>query len=233
MISNHIDMVPVLDGDDLVGVITTTDLIKLYLKFEEAINELCPTPNQDSYPVEATYESSFDEAEFLNAWINREVREIMTEQVISLNSQDDIAKAMQIMQDNKFRHIPIVDEDDKCVGLISDRDILRNLPFASKQPTVSSQKFRENLFSSSFWSANLLMPIESIMARNISHISADCRICEAAYILLKKRISCLPVIEDNEKLLGILTIVDMIRSLLGVYEPSRKIGLIPSENRIC
>jgi CBS domain-containing protein len=231
MTSNHIDMVPVLESDDLVGVITTTDLIKLMLKFEETIHELCPIPNQDLLAVDTSSESSSDEAEFLHTWINREVREIMTEQVISLNPQDDIAKAMQIMQDNKFRHIPIIDEDDKCVGLVSDRDILRNLPFAGKKSTASSQKFRENLFSSSFWSANFLMPIKSIMARNISHISADCRICEAAYILFKKRISCLPIIDEKEKIQGILTVMDIIHSLLSVYEPTSETGLIPSQNR--
>ena len=74
------------------------------------------------------------------------------------------------------------------------------------------------------------MDIESIMARNISHISADCKICEAAYILFKKRISCLPVIDENEKIQGILTVMDIIRSLLTAYEPTSKTGLIPSRS---
>ncbi|MBN1805669.1 MAG: CBS domain-containing protein [Sedimentisphaerales bacterium] len=230
MTSNHIDMVPVLEGDDLAGVITTTDLIKLFIRLEEAIQGLCPKSENDLAPFQTSCGNS-SKVEFLQAWLNREVREIMTEQVISLGPEDDIGRAMEIMQNNNFRHIPIIDESDRCIGMISDRDILRNLPYADKQSKSLSEKFREHLFSSSFMVTNFLMPTENIMARNVSNISANCKICEAAYILFKKRISCLPVIDVNEKLLGILTIIDMIRALLAAYEPAGKTGLIPNQNR--
>ena len=230
MISNHIDMVPVLDGDDLVGIITTTDLIKLLFNFEEMIHKLCPKSEED-LPLSETDSKSSSEAEYLHSWIHREVREIMTEEVISLQPQDDLARAMEVMQDNKFRHIPIIDEDEKCIGLISDRDILQNLPFAGKQSSSLPKKFREHLFSNNLASTNFLMTTKSIMVRKILHISVDCKLCEAARILFKKRIGCLPVFDENEKILGIITVTDIIRSLIGAYEPTSKISIIPSQSR--
>jgi CBS domain-containing protein len=230
MLSNHIDMVPVLEGDDLVGVITTTDLIKLFIRLEEGINELCPK-SENNLPLSQNFSIDSSKAGFLQSWINREVREIMTEQVISLRTEDDISRAVEVMQSNKFRHIPVIDEEDRCIGMVSDRDILRNLPYTGNQSKSLSQKFREHLFSSRFQTTNFLIPIENIMARNVSHISASRKLCEAAYILFKKRISCLPVIDINEKLLGILTVTDMIRALLSAYEPICQTGLIPSQSR--
>ncbi len=77
------------------------------------------------------------------------------------------------------------------------------------------------------------MPVESIMARNVSHISSNCNVHKAADILYKKKISCLPVIDENERLQGIVTVTDLIRALLAAYEPAGKDGLIQSQSGIC
>ena len=232
MTCNHIDMVPVLEGADLVGVITTTDLIKLFFRLEDVIHKLCPKLNKDLPPFETASKSS-SKAKILYTWFFRTVQEIMTEQVINLEPQDYIARAIEVMQTEECRHIPIIDEQGKFIGLVSDRDILRNLPYASRRPPSAPKRFREHLFATESWTTNFLMPLESIMVRNVSHISPSCKIREAADILYKKKISCLPVIDKEKNLSGILTVTDMIRELLAAYEPAGEASLIPSESGIC
>jgi CBS domain-containing membrane protein len=231
MTSHHIDMVPVLDDADLVGVITTTDLMKLFFKLDEVIHKLCPELNKGAAPVDMASES-VAKANILSSWISRGVQKIMTEQVISLEPQDDLARAIEVMQDEEIRHIPIMDEQEKFVGLVSDRDILRNLPYAGRRPPSPPKRFREHLFATNTWTKCLLLPLESIMVRKVLHISPGCSVCEAAQILYKKKISCLPVIDEQEKLRGIVTVTDLMRALLTAYEPAEKAALITSQSSI-
>jgi CBS domain-containing protein len=137
------------------------------------------------------------------------------------------------MQTEKFRHVPIIDEQGKFVGLVSDRDILRNLPYAGRRPPLPPKRFREHLFATDSWTKNLLLPLKSVMAQNVLHILPGCSICKAADTLHKKKISCLPVVNKREKLLGIVTVADLMRTLLCAYEPAEKASLIPSESSIC
>lgn len=231
MTCNHIDMVPVLDNDDLVGIITTTDLIKLFFRLDKVIHELCPELKKVATPVDMASESSA-KTKILSSWVFRVVQEIMTEQVISLEPQDNLARAIGVIQDEEIRHIPIMDEQEKFVGLVSDRDILRNLPYAGRRPPSPPKRFREHLFTTDPWTTNFLMPLESVMVRKVLHILPGCSVCEAADMLYTKKISCLPVVDEQEKLRGIVTVTDLMRALLTAYEPAEKAALITSQSSI-
>ncbi len=231
MTCNHIDMVPVLDDADLVGVITTTDLMKLFFGLDKVIHELCPELNKGAPPVDMSSESSA-KAKILFSWVSRTVQEIMTEQVISLEPQDNLARAMEVMQTEEIRHVIIMDEQEKFVGLVSDRDILRNLPYSGRRPSSPPKKFREHLFTTDPWTTNFLMPLENVMTRKVLHILPGCSVREAAEILYTKKISCLPVIDKQKKLRGIVTVTDLMRTLLTAYESAEKAALITSQSSI-
>ncbi len=232
MTCNHIDMVPVLDNGNLVGIITTTDLLKLFFRLDKVIHRVCPKLKKGAPPVDLASENSA-KAKILSSWVFRAVQEIMTEQVISLEPQDNLARAIEVMQDEEIRHIPIMDEQEKFVGLVSDRDILRNLPYAGKRPPSPPKRFREHLFATDSLTKNLLLPLESVMAPKVLHILPGCSVCEAAEILYTKKISCLPVIDKQKKLRGIVTVTDLMRMLLTAYEPAEEAALITSQSSIC
>ena len=232
MISNHIDMVPVLDNGNLVGIITTTDLMKLFFRLDKVIHRVYPELKKGTLPADMVSESSA-KAKILFSWVFRGVQEIMTEQVICLEPQDNLARAMEVMQTEEIRHVPIMDEQEKFVGLVSDRDILRNLPFAGRRPLPLPKRFREHLFATDPGTKSLQLPLESIMARKVLHILPSCSVCEAVDILYSKKVSCLPVVDEQEKLRGIVTVTDLMRALLAAYEPAEEAGLILSESSIC
>jgi CBS domain-containing protein len=225
--ANHIDMVPVLDNDDLVGIITTTDIMKLFLMFDKLINQLCPELKTTEPPAHFDSECS-EKTRLLHSWLFRQAREIMTEQVISLTPEDNLAVAIEILQHGKFRHIPILDEQQKLVGLLSDRDILSNLPYAEKKPPTAPKIFREHLFATN--STDFLLPLENIMVRKVLRISPRSTISEAADILHSKKISCLLVVDENEKLCGIITVTDMMQTLLTAYELPVNECLVPEQS---
>ena len=232
MICNHIDMVPVLDNEDLAGIITTTDLMKLFFRLDKVVHQLCPELKKGAPSVDMAFESSA-QAKILFSWVSRSVQEIMTEQVICLGPQDNLATAIEVLQTEGFRHIPITDEQGKFVGLVSDRDILRNLPFAGRRPLSLPERFREHLFATDPETKSLQLLLESVMVRKVLHILPSCSVCEAADILHSKKVSCLVVVDEQEKLRGIVTVADLMRALLAAYEPAEEADLIPSESSTC
>ncbi len=232
LISNHIDMVPVLDGPDLAGIITTTDLMKLFSTLGKTISLLCPKSKGDSTAIYGASENSA-KTDILSSWAFRAVQEIMNEPVICLSPQDNLAKAIEVLQAKEIRHIVITDEQGDFLGLVSDRDILRNLPYAGRRPPSEPKRFREHLFAADLWTTNFFMPLENVMVRNVIHILPSNSICDTADILYKKNISCVPVIDKPKKLKGIVTVIDMMQALLTVYEPAEKAGLIPGKSSIC
>lgn len=224
MTSNHIDMVPVLDSSNLVGIITTTDILKLLFRLDKATKELLLKLRKDK-AADARSEDSA-KAEMLSSWSIRAVEEIMTREVICLEPRNNIDRAIEILQTEEIRHLIITNEQGKFLGLISDRDILHNLPFAGRRPPSPPKKFREHLFAIKSLARKDQIPLEKIMVdkSKVLSIEPGCGIVDAARTLYEKKISCLPVLDEREKVRGIVTITDLMRALLNVYEPIEKVS---------
>jgi len=219
MVDNHIDMVPVLADANIVGVITTMDILKLFIRLDKAICQLYPELGKKDSSVDMASAGSGQKAT-LFSWALKTVEGIMTREVNCLQMQDNLANAMAVMQEGEFRHIPVVDEQMKLVGIVSDRDVLSHLPFAGRRPLSSPKEFRGHLFSTDQKNTNLELPIESIMTWKVEYISPSCSVHEAVKILRKTKVSCLPVVDEEKKILGIVTVTNLMCLLLATYEPT-------------
>jgi acetoin utilization protein AcuB len=135
-----------------------------------------------------------------------------------------MAAAMEAMKNGKFRHVPIVDTEGVLVGIVSDRDVLRYLPFAGGQRLPGTDAFRSSLFHVDTRDPSLRLPLASIMTRNVTYIRQNRVTYNAVKMLHELKISCLPVVDDEKKLRGIVTVADVMRALLGVYELFEKSG---------
>jgi len=165
---------------------------------------------------------SADNVTLLLTIIRRIVKETMTEQVVCLGTDDNLAAAMEAMKNGKFRHVPIVDTEGALVGILSDRDVLRYLPFVGGQRLPGTGAFRSSLFHVDIKDPSLSLPISSIMTRNVTHIRPDCSFYDAVKMLHELKISCLPVVDEQKKLRGIVTVTDVIRALLSAYKLNEK-----------
>ena len=219
MLDNHFDMVPVIGvGEtEVVGVITTTDILKVYFKLDKAVRQLCSELDEAADSGDLAFAPPSD-ARQLYLWISQTVQDIMTEHVISLTPQDDLEEAINLMQEHEFRHIPIVDEQGNLQGIVSDRDILRRLRYAGKRPTWRQTKFRDHLFRTDPESISLKLPLKGIMTRKVTHILPGTSVYKAAKILHKLKVSGLPVLDEQKNLIGIVTRTNLISALLEVYE---------------
>ena len=220
MLQNHVDIVPILDENRLAGIITTTDILRWTINLDKAFDVLLSASENDNLfdDLERTHAHA---ARTFHSFARITAGDAMTADVVSMTSADTLGRAKDMFQQHRFRHMPIVDAQGELVGIISDRDILRQLPFAGKRPPKDSGQFRGHLFKVDELSVSLQIPLERIMTRRVSSISADAKLSQAALTMRKQKISCLAVVHDDRKLCGIITVVDIMRSLLTLYETNQ------------
>jgi len=131
------------------------------------------------------------------------LREIMTNPVVTVEMDDSLDVAREIFEKTRFHHLVVVCEKAEVVGIISDRDVLRELsPYLN---TASEQK--KDL-------ATLRKKVHQFMTRNVTSASPSTTVKGAALIFLNHSISCLPVVGEDKSLLGIVTWKDVLRCFL-------------------
>jgi acetoin utilization protein AcuB len=138
------------------------------------------------------------------------VEEIMKTDVITLIPDDTIATAVETMKTQKIRHIPIVDEDRKVIGIISDRDI------KDASPSIFHRDEHLDAFQ---------MPLKTIMKTEVITGHPFDFVEEIAALFYEHRIGCLPIIKEG-KLVGIVTETDLLHTfvqLTGAHQPGSHI----------
>lgn len=210
MIKKHIDMVPVIHENALVGIVTTTDILKLLLTFHTLIQTI-----STDHKIHRQ-----DDLHALTEWTRCKASDIMTEKPLSMGLKDTLAEAMNTLQDKGFRHIMVVDKNDRLTGIVSDRDILRHLPYTEKNIASASMdhSFRNRLFRISPDTPGLEIPLAHIMEWELTTISHDTSLSDAAKKLSSQKLSCLPVLNNEEKLIGLITVTDLMQALIKIYK---------------
>lgn len=133
------------------------------------------------------------------------VSTIMTTNVITVSSTDELETAEHLFKTKHIRHIPVV-SGDNIIGMLSYTDLLRiSFADAVDEDEASVDSIVYNMFT-----------IEQVMAKNLISVKSETTIKEVAEILSKKEFHAIPVI-DNEKLVGIVTTTDLINYLLDQF----------------
>ncbi|KGR77676.1 acetoin utilization AcuB family protein [Ureibacillus sinduriensis] len=140
------------------------------------------------------------------------IEEIMNRDIHTLGPSNTVKDAIKIMREKKIRHIPIVDEEEKIVGIITAHDLKNILPSTIKDD-LNLTTYETTL--------------ENIMVKNplIGH-PLDF-IEEVALTLYESKISCLPIVSGG-RLVGIVTTTDLLYTyieLTGANKPSSKIDI--------
>ncbi len=138
---------------------------------------------------------------------NVKVRDWMTKNVITTRRNTSISSAHQVMRENNIRRLPVV-ENEKLVGLISIGDVREAKP--SDATTLS------------IWELNYLwaqLVVDKVMTLNVYTVTPDTPVVDAAELMLEHKISGLPVLDADDKLVGILTESDIFRMLVRSRTP--------------
>jgi acetoin utilization protein AcuB len=135
------------------------------------------------------------------------VRDYMTSDPTTLGPDDPLLQAVLAIRSLSIRHIPIV-KDGLLVGLITDRDLGR------ASPSILGRTSQEE-YNLVFQQNN----ISRVMVKNPTTVAPDDLLGDAVTLLQENKWGCMPVAEDG-KLVGILTITDVLRYTLSTLETS-------------
>jgi acetoin utilization protein AcuB len=130
-----------------------------------------------------------------------EVADVMVAKVVTLSTHHGLDEAVRLMNDLHFRHCVVVDAHGRLVGVISDRDVLRSL---ARSPNSRAKS------------------LDQIMTRNPITVKRDTSILDAVSKILSKRINCLPVVDDDGAICGIVTSTDLLKSYQQLLEMVHK-----------
>ena len=132
-----------------------------------------------------------------------DVGSIMTRRVVSVEMDDRLDVVKTIFDTLKFHHLLVVDSGGKLKGVVSDRDLLKAL-----SPYVGSAA--ENARDI----ATLNRRVHQIMSRNLITLPPRASISDAVKLFLEQRISCIPIVDQALKPVGILSWRDVLKTLL-------------------
>jgi CBS domain-containing membrane protein len=126
------------------------------------------------------------------------VCDVMTKEVTTLKRNDQLSLANDIMQLGRVRHLPVLEDDGRLAGILSQRDLFRGaLAHALGYGQHAQRKMLDSLL------------VKEVMSSDVMTTSRDTPLVEAARILLERKIGCLPVVEGGQ-LVGILTEADFV-----------------------
>ncbi|MEM5789991.1 MAG: CBS domain-containing protein [Syntrophobacteraceae bacterium] len=143
----------------------------------------------------------------------------MTRNVIAIHPEADIFEAHVLMIKNKIRHLPVITEDSRVIGIVTDRDIRSALPSTLLSPDEITAE-RERL-------ANL--KIKDIMTRDVITVTPAETLEDALLLMQGTKVGAFPVVDQDGKLTGIISVRDLMRAfinVLGIGEPGALLGIV-------
>jgi len=131
------------------------------------------------------------------------VRDLMSGEVVTLRRNDQLSIADDVMRLGRIRHLPVLDDDERLVGIVSQRDLFRGaLARALGYGVHAQQKLLGQLL------------VKEVMTNDPISIAPDAPLAAAARLMLERKIGALPVVEEG-RLVGILTESDFVKRCLG------------------
>ncbi len=132
------------------------------------------------------------------------VADVMTENVVVLREEDNLLDVASGLERFRFRHLPVVD-GRRLIGIVTQRDLLRctvsQLEHSGPGAAARDRALKEQTF------------VSIVMTRNPETIAPNASIADAAKKLVHGRFGCLPVVDANDELLGIVTEHDLLKVL--------------------
>ena len=133
------------------------------------------------------------------------VQNWMTTDVVSVGPDTSLLKVGKLMKDHHIRRIPVVDDNGQVVGIISDRDVRAASP--SKATTLDMYEMHYLLAE---------LKAKNIMTAKPITVKPTDTVEQAALIMLDNKVGGLPVVDDNGRLVGIISDHDVFKALVDI-----------------
>jgi acetoin utilization protein AcuB len=129
----------------------------------------------------------------------------MSKTPVTAKPGTSIMKAAKLMKENGFKRLPVVDDDNRLVGIVSDRDIKEASP--SKATTLDMHELYYLLSE---------IKVADIMTKKVFAVTSDDTVEKAAMVMLRQNVGGLPVVDAEHKVVGVITDSDIFKVLVTI-----------------
>lgn len=141
--------------------------------------------------------------------MNATVADYMSTQLTTADISMGIRAAYFVMREQAIRHLPVIDLENRLEGIVSDRE-LRRPDWVDEDPDTSH-----------IYDLNDDLVLGDVMVREIFSLSPGDDLHNAVGLLVEKKISAAPVLDEEQRLIGIVTTQDLLRAFYDQLQQSR------------
>ncbi|MGD9364467.1 MAG: CBS and ACT domain-containing protein [Desulfobacteraceae bacterium] len=146
----------------------------------------------------------------------------MAIKVATVDKETSLLEAQELMKQRQIRHLPVVDSTGRLVGMVTDRDIRSALPYIlakGEGDTEVRDKYAH-------------LKVADVMTTDLLTISPNHTLQDAILLIEQKKVGAFPVVDNDKKLVGILSVRDLLRAfinVLGIGEPGTLVCVLVEE----
>jgi len=126
------------------------------------------------------------------------VADHMSVNAITANLGDGLRQTWMRMRERDIRHMPVLDDHERLAGIVSDRDLRR--PDTVDVGTIDAFRLDDH------------MKVREVMTSPAVTVRADTPLLEALDLVLERRFGALPVVDDDGRVLGVLSAWDLLKA---------------------
>jgi CBS domain-containing protein len=199
---------------DMPIVITVVDRPERIDRVLPAVLEMAPGALVTAQEVEVLQSG----APFKEGLPDVKVAEVMRREVAAVHPDSPITEVVELLLTKDFTAVPVVDDQGKVVGMVSDNDLLMrggmivNLSLKKAADPDFVRALHESL-------ENPNRKVSEVMTREVVTISPDTILGSAARTMVEKHLKRLPVVDADGKLVGILGRLDILNTIAAVHLP--------------
>ncbi|NIP62316.1 MAG: CBS domain-containing protein [Nitrosopumilaceae archaeon] len=140
------------------------------------------------------------------------VKDFMSKKLMTCRRSDSLSFALNIMNKNEVSRLIVTDENGAPHGLITTNNFLTHSEFFSKKNTMSRSYLLQE--------KNTTLKVEDLLKNNVLKINQEEDLATASSMMIKNKISGIPVVDDNAGLVGLISKMDVVKafSQVGPHE---------------
>lgn len=152
--------------------------------------------------------------------------DVMNRDVVTLEARASLHDAMQIMTEHHVSGVPVVDQQDQCIGVISTSDVVSFIEAdleALESEIVrtenwfnpETQKWEESVFSSELLGEYDAVPVSDVMTSNPLTVLPTQPIANVARLMTSRGIHRVFVVDEEKRLQGVISAFDFVQLVAG------------------
>jgi CBS domain-containing protein len=199
---------------DLPIVITVVDRPERVERVAGAVREMAPNALITVQEVEVVQSG----APFKEGLPDVKVSEVMRREVVTVHPDSPLIQVVELLLDKDFTAVPVIDDNGKVVGMVSDNDLLER---GGIRVTLSLKRATDPDFVRELHKS-LQDPgrkVSEVMTREVVTATPDIILGQAAKLMVAKHLKRLPVVDQEGKLVGILGRLDILNTIAAVHLP--------------